>query len=421
MRQIGSFMALCSALLSASMATASDQASGSTGPAFSGRHGIGVVRTFMFPKHNPTDPTKYDIDPYTPRWSAAMPKSRLHEIKQAGFDFLRVAIEPGPLFEATGDVFDERISEIRSAIDSSLSEGLGVVLDMHFDESHRLWGRYPVTAGFENPAFQRYIATLRALGHLINAYDPAKVALEVFNEPPPPCDWRDRPPWPAQLKIIHDEARKAAPRSTIIVGGSCWAHIEGLQRLDGSQFDDNTIFTFHYYDPGTFTFQGWWGNPKEKFRKYMTRIPYPPQPDRQQETILRVAQNIESASDIQGIERDSQIRRASDELKTYFANDKGIDDIAASFDKVKEWADRYHVSSERIMLGEFGAMKDIYGHKGADPDDRARWFRDVAATAQRFGYRWAVWALTNTMGLVTHDLDGPLDRSMVRALGLNSQ
>ena len=70
------------------------------------------------------------------------------------------------------------------------------------------------------------------------------------------------------------------------------------------------------------------------------------------------------------------------------------------------------------MLGEFGAMKDIYGFRGAAATDRQRWLADTRMTAEKFGYSWCVHALTRTMGITVRDTDGPLDPDILRALGL---
>jgi hypothetical protein len=385
-------------------------------PAFAGRRGIGVIRTFLFPKHNPTDPLRYDVDPYAPRWSAAMPKTRLKEIKLAGFDFLRIAIEPGPLFEAEGDLFDERISEIKEAIDSSLGAGLAVIVDMHFSESHPLWSFKQVTAGFGTVAFMRYMQTLKALGKLVSSYDPEQVALELFNEPPPPCDWHERPDWPTQLQVIFTAARQAAPRHTLFVAGSCWASTDGLLRLDGSRFDYSTIFVFHDYSPRVFTYQGFWSS--NKYLEYLPPLPYPPDTSEQQNTLERVQTRIRNASNIPITEREHERQEASKYLTDYFQNWKGIASVESSFSTVQRWSGKYGIGSDRIILGEFGVIRDVWGKKGATPADRARWLSDMRTTAEKFGFRWAVWSLTNTMGLVTGDVDGPLDPVMMTALGL---
>jgi hypothetical protein len=83
---------------------------------------------------------------------------------------------------------------------------------------------------------------------------------------------------------------------------------------------------------------------------------------------------------------------------------------------VRNWAARNAIDQNRIVLGEFGVMKDVWSYTGADPQDRARWLAAVRSAAERNGFRWIVWAMSNTMGIVTGDVDGLLDPTVLRAL-----
>ena len=56
-----------------------------------------------------------------------------------------------------------------------------------------------------------------------------------------------------------------------------------------------------------------------------------------------------------------------------------------------EWADRHGIGRERLILGEFGALRTDARYHGAAPADRARYIRDVRATAEAFGFSWALW------------------------------
>lgn len=391
--------------------------------AFTGRRGVGVVKTFMFPRKRVDNPELYFADPYVPHWKQEMTNGRLGEIRRAGLDFVRIAIDPGPIFEAGSQKIEKkiekRLADINYAVSSSLRSGLKVLVDIHVDMSHPIWNFREVTAGTDQPAFRRYLEAVTALARLVGDYDPKRVALEVFNEPPPPCTWSDRPSWPEQLDIIYQHARREAPRHTLILSGSCYAGIEGLSFLNGSKFDGNTMFSFHYYTPFVFTHQGYWNS--LRFLRYVAPLPYPPQQSKLAGTLERVAQKIARTRKDKPVDRPRLLNQAERRIKRYFTDFAGRESIMADFAKVRAWADRYDISPKRILLGEFGAMKDIYGHKGAKPADRARWLSDVRQAAETNGFAWSVWALTNTMGIVTGDLRGPLDPIILDALGLKSQ
>jgi endoglucanase len=387
-------------------------------PTFTGRRGIGVVQTFLFPQAKSGEPDKFAADPYRPHWSDAMPPARMRELAATGFDFLRIAVDPGPLLDADAAAFDRLLGEIKSAVDQTLAAGLKVVVDIHPSTDHPRWNHNRLTAGPRDPAFLRLVDVTLSLARALAAYDPQDVALELFNEPPPPCRWRDRTPWPDQLAAIYGVARAAAPRLTLLVAGACWASIEGLELLDPAQFNSNTMFVFHFYEPFVFTHQGFWGS--DKYLQYVPPLGFPPDPVLRDSTIASVERRIRAATDIPRGEKDDQARLARRELAAYFDKNQGADFIARAFDGVAQWADRRGVARERIMLGEFGAMKDVYGKIGAAPGDRARWIAATRMNAERTGFRWAAWSLTNTMGIVTGDLDGPLDPAVLKALGLKA-
>jgi hypothetical protein len=111
-------------------------------------------------------------------------------------------------------------------------------------------------------------------------------------------------------------------------------------------------------------------------------------------------------------------REAHRALRNYFDVDQGERFIMSRLKRVAAWADRHRLPRDRIMLGEFGCMRNVYNNQGATPADRARWIGTTRQIAESYGFRWSVWSLTNTMGIVTGDEDGELDTSVLKALGL---
>ena len=388
--------------------------------AFLGKRGIGGMRTFFFPRQSPRDSNRYDTDPYQD-WNVTMPRSRLDEIREAGFDFIRLVIDPGPLLESEGEGIDKHLSKVKAAIESTLGANLRVLVDIHVSANHPLWGFLRVTAGFDDPAFKRYLGVLAKFGTMLSAYEPTKVALELFNEPPPPCKWRDRPDWPDQLAVIYKVARAAAPKHTLFVSGSCWASIEGLAGLDGSKFDDNSVFVFHYYEPFVFTHQSFWAVASMRFLEHLSRLSYPPDAVLVEEQLRAVKERVQSAPSLSASERRLIIADATRYLHRYVANWKGKANIETDFEKVRQWTRRYGIPPGRILLGEFGVMRDAYGHKGADPGARFRWLSDVRQAAESFGYSWAAWELTGPMAITVEDSGGRLDTGVLGALGLKSR
>src|SRR5260370_3502258 len=96
------------------------------------------------------------------------------------------------------------------------------------------------------------------------------VFLEALNEPVSQLDPRQ---WlPMQLHPL-SVVRAAAPRQTLIATGPLWSSVDGLRMVKPVAVH-NVIYTFHFYEPATFTHEGaeWWVNGLDR---YMTNLPYP--------------------------------------------------------------------------------------------------------------------------------------------------
>ena len=104
-------------------------------------------------------------------------------------------------------------------------------------------------------------------------------------------------------------------------------------------------------------------------------------------------------------------------IKVYFDADPARPFIDGYLRAAADWTKRHGLKPDRVLMGEFGALrKDAYNF-GARAPDRARYVRDVRESAEKFGFAWAFWCLFESMGLMA-DTDHALDPAMVEALGL---
>jgi hypothetical protein len=88
------------------------------------------------------------------------------------------------------------------------------------------------------------------------------------------------------------------------------------------------------------------------------------------------------------------------------------------FARVVAWADRRSIERDRILLGEFGALRTDARYVAAPAADRARYIRDVRETAESLGLPWAFWNFFDGMGIVTDDDIRTFDPAVTAALGL---
>lgn len=123
--------------------------------------------------------------------------------------------------------------------------------------------------------FQSEIQRKRAIWEqIIDRYgnlNPEKYFFELYNEPTNTIS-------NANLHTVMDSilatVRSMVPDHTIIIGGNFWNSIGGL--LNTTPYDDpDIIYTFHSYDPFSFTHQGMsWTSPP-----FMPAVPFPNNPD----------------------------------------------------------------------------------------------------------------------------------------------
>ncbi|WP_245509130.1 cellulase family glycosylhydrolase, partial [Mesorhizobium sp. M4B.F.Ca.ET.019.03.1.1] len=218
------------------------------------------------------DPTA--ILPY-PEWRKFLKEDDLKALKDAGFDFLRMPVDPSPfLSDETLALRDDLYASVLDSARMINRAGLKVIVDMHLIPAggNRKTGMGQV---MDDPGtFDAYVDVVRKMARTLSNEDPGQVAFEPMNEPIVDCDGDGTNLWPERQKKLFAAARSSATRLTLILTGACYSNAASLARIDPKLIaDDNIIWTFHSYDPFLLTHQGatWAGD----FIQYVTGLPYP--------------------------------------------------------------------------------------------------------------------------------------------------
>jgi len=160
------------------------------------------------------------------------------------------------------------------------------------------------------------------------------------------------------------------------------------------------MWTFHSYDPFLMTHQGatWAGD----FIRYVTGLPYPPHAAPKAEldaAVDRVKARIDAEAPWL---RRSGMKTYLDELLAEIDIAEKLDAVVAKpFAIVDAWARRHGIAPDRILLGEFGMIRQEYGGDAIVPAAvRAAYLRDMIDHAERYGFAWSIWGYGGAFGVV---------------------
>jgi endoglucanase len=355
-----------------------------------------------------------------PEWRKVAGPAELQHIKAAGFDFVRFGVDPTVfLWKPNAKRSQKLIAEIAKRLDEFDAAGLKVIVDLHIVPTggHRKIGTETVLKN--DAAFAKYLKAVDEIGRAIAHRDPGKVAFQPFNEPTIDCGGKPR--WPKVAKALHAAARKSAPRLTLIMQGACWGSADGLAKLDPAAFaDDNLLWSFHSYEPFIVTHQG--ASWTEDVVRYVSGLRYPPAivPEVERRRVAEEAKARIRTAKLGKAREKRLIADLNDNLASYFKPGGAEAALAQPFDAVAAWAKRHNVPPQRILLGEFGAIRQDEAAVLAS-DVRASIVSGLREAAESRGFGWAVWSWGGSFSLTGGSVDGAFDPLLLRALGLSNK
>jgi endoglucanase len=304
-------------------------------------------------------------------------------IKSAGFDHVRLSVNPQPLMDAMRkqDHGAEYFSYLDAAMKMILDAGLAVELDMHPDSDFKA----KLT---QDDFVERFADFWRTVAQHYSSWDAGRVFFEILNEP----EMRDSYRWYGVEAKLAAAIRQAAPTHTIIAAGARWDDDDDMIFLEPLR-DPNVIYVFHFYEPHIFTHQSaTWG---AYYWRWVKGLHYPSTP----ENAAQVATGVPEALD-----RLYVIRYGQDHWEA--------SRVEAEINQAADWAKQNRVP---LICNEFGVFR-----YGADPDDRIRWITDVRVSLERHNIGWAMWDYSGSFGVVTKSNGkATLDQDTVKALGLS--
>lgn len=422
LKRIVTLLAAWSALSGSSGCTAKPAAPLPDRVAFIARRGVNLGTWFTWAEQ--TSPSSYR-QPLFVNPPGKLDDVQIEQLRRVGFDFVRLTVDPGVFVLLRGAERKGALDSLVRVIDQLNSHKLAVVVDMHPVRTIFPFGdtqgggvqAYEKEAGSSQA--QSYAAAVAWLGKQLDERYALthRVAFELMNEPDLPCA---SPQWAKLILMLHRTVRAAAPKLALILNGACSDGIDGLTELTPSTFqDDNTLYTFHFYEDQRFTGAGIIsGNSDHDLGlQSMGDLPYP-WDSRPREQVLK-------AVELQALPKGEAAAKFS-RRHTLLYLDQHWDQnkINERLDKVAQWAASNRIAPSRILMGEFGVNARRGAIRGPRDDDRLRWLADVRKAAEHQGFSWALWQyrgnhFNDDFGLETNK-EGRLDSGTLAALGLIS-
>jgi len=406
--------ALCSALGAAVLAAAPPRAWGSISPLVL-RRGVNAWPWFSLTREYPAPRTDYAWPPFQTQRPVPTPAD-LARLRDIGFDFLRIPVDPGPFLAADAERRDDLLQELSGAVEATLEAGLSVVVNVQANGATHFWTPDRMTGGPTAPAFPAYLDLVVEIAARLSRFAPNRVALEPINEPGGACDSSD---YQAVRLDLLTRARAAAPKLTLISSGGCGSLVQGLDAFDPAPLQalQPLLYTFHFYEPYLFTHQGapWM---REPIYRSLNGVPWPASAGSFDRTIAAVRSRMSEDLRTPVAAKAEALAETERVLKVYFDARPARPFIDKYLGVVDAWAKRHGIPNESILMGEFGAMRTDGRYAGAAAPDRARYIEDVRCGAETFRFPWAFWNLFDGMGIMD-DRTREFDPEIVAALGLN--
>ncbi|WP_336488727.1 glycoside hydrolase family 5 protein [Methylobacterium nigriterrae] len=377
------------------------------------RRGVNLWPWFALTREFPAPRTDYDWPPFQPGRPVPS-RDDLRRLAEAGFDFVRLPVDPGPFLAFTGAARETLIGHLTEAVDEVLSADLRLVLNLqanaathHYTPDNLYGGGAPLLGPFRD--------LLAEIARRLAGRAPGRIALEPVNEPPQACGAQG---WDRIQHGLLAAARKAAPDITLVATGACGSMAAGLTALDPAPLRAYAplLLTFHFYEPYLFTHQGapWMTEP---VYRALNGVPWPGSAGTLEETLASVRARMRADGATSPAAKQAAYATTEAKLREYFAAGPDRRYLDRHLGAVKSWAEIYGIPAGDILMGEFGALRSDARYVAARRADRVRYIRDVRESAEAFGFPWAFWNLFDGMGLMD-DASRALDGEVIRALGL---
>ncbi|WP_425145049.1 glycoside hydrolase family 5 protein [Deinococcus sp.] len=306
-------------------------------------------------------------------------------IRAAGFDFVRLLVNPAPIIGARGD---EPAATLGRILKAARQNDLRVLVSFYDPEDAH---KAAVLQGGQ--ALDTYLVFLERTARALRESDPHWVAAEPIDQVAD-CAVSAATWMQLQTKFV-EALRRGHPGLSVLLPSPCYSNYYSLTLLHPLS-DPNLIYSFQYVEPLLFTQQG---NPENADWQSFRNVPYPYDKAKLQPVLKAILAGVSDAG---------QRAKSKATFEALSKDDFTQTTLRGQLALVGGWAKQNGV---RVLLTSFAV-------RGSAPaPDRARWFFDVRQAAEAGGMAWAAWSWTSPYGFGL-SRDGKLPPDLKRSLGL---
>ena len=316
-----------------------------------------------------------------------MSDTELEWIRARGFTFIRLPVDPKLLYMegAPGTPNETTLAHLNNATRRVLAHNLSIIIELHEND----WSRLENDAAYDDGLIKLWGMMAKNL----SSFDADKVFFEPVNEPryyTDPFAW-----FPLQDRFLAS-IRLSAPNSTILATGPIMSSAQGTM-LNEPGADGNIIYTFHFYDPSTFTHQGagWLPGGFDQIKNL--QYPY-------------------EAANCKEVSSNTTPILAKAAVDQYCIDGWNETVMRQRIEPIADWAKERNVT---ILAGEFGAYEVV-----TPPASRAAWLSDARTIFDEDNIGWSVWSYDTGFGIGAKlGTDGKVtaDEAAMDALGLGKK
>lgn len=308
----------------------------------------------------------------------------IRQIASWGLDHVRLPISYRLIEAGEGVYLEEGFSYIDQCIYWCQKYKLKLILDLHstagYSFSEQINDGTDRAAAFltNEQLIRRFLKLWEAIAARYRAKTDM-LAFEVLNEMVDPSGGKA---WNRLAKRAYETIRAILPDAKIIIGSNMWNSINTLQYLE-KPYDENVVYTFHFYEPMLFTHQKapWMDQiPKD------IETPYPAAREEYQKR-AEIAGNFA--------------------LMDVKADRVDLEYLEELIKIALETGEKYNVS---LYCGEYGVINRT------DTDSTLNWYRDLHLIMEKYHISRAAWTYKEMDFGITDSHPDSVREELIRCL-----